>query len=536
LIERRPYRRSDALVLTAMLCLLGFLAAGFAQTGSLRSVPRRLKDYDLPGLSERVNLKSLDPWDVVQLIEFLAYRGGINNIVIGKGVSGLTTKLKFEDVTVGDALEVVLSVNRLAYEVRGGIITIMTDEEYQSIHGVSFYDSKQVRIVDLQYAEPGHVSSLLGSIKSSIGTIVSDPVTGTLILVDTPEKIREMEAVIERADTISRILPTVTKTFFLQYANVTDIEDDVRSLIPEPTGSVKVDERTKSLIVTALPHDMEKVEHLVTIFDRRTKQVFIESKIVQVTLNDRYEMGINWGHLFNGIDPRFSLKSEVRRSTLVPLGGGAGTLTYKTILGGGDLTAVLDALKTVGETRILSNPHVAALDGEEATIKVITEQPYVEAQLESGTTNVVGEDVKFIEVGVTLQVTPRISDDSMISMSIRPEVSSVIGTFDAFRKVPIVRRSYAETSVMIRDGETIIIAGMIENEKTETESRVPFLGRLPLLGLLFKSEEDVTSTREMIVFLMPRIVSGERPHLLSRDMKKTPKPFRGVRGDGDGFR
>ena len=205
-------------IVSLTVCLV-FVAAALqetareeSETGNFKleeasTQPKRLKDYDLPGLEAKVNLKSLEPWDVVQLIEFLAYKGGLNNIVIGKGVSGLTTKLKFDDVTVGDALEVVLSVNNLAYQVRGGIITVMTDEEYRTLYGTSFYDHKQVRIVELKYADPSHVSVLLTPVKSAIGTVVSDPITGTLVLIDTPEKIREMRAIIDKTDisTVSRL-------------------------------------------------------------------------------------------------------------------------------------------------------------------------------------------------------------------------------------------------------------------------------------------------------------------------------------------
>jgi general secretion pathway protein D len=512
-------------LLASVLLVWGLLTTtGLAQ-------PKPLTEYDLPGLENTVSLTSLDPWDVVQLIEFLAHRGGLNNIVIGPGVAGLTTKLKFENVSVGEALEVVLSVNNLAYEIRGGIVTIMTDAEYQAKHGSSFYDNKEVKVVNLKYADPARLAPMLEPIKSSIGTVVADPVTGTLILIDTSRKIAEMEAIIAGADlaTVSRVLPTQTKTFELQYANVEDLQPEITAILNPEIGDLRVDKRTKTFIVTALPHEMEQVEHLIGVFDRRPRQVFLEAKIVQVELGDDYRMGVNWDHLFQGMKPRFALGTA---STPGSLSGVAeavnpsATLTYKTILGNGDLNVVLEALKQVGETKILSNPHVAVLDGEEATIKVVTDQPYAEAQLESGTTNVVGETVVFLEVGVTLSVTPRISADGMIRTSIRPEVSSVVGNYQAFRTVPIVRRSYAETSVLVKDRETVIIAGMIENSKQNTQSRVPFLGRIPLLGVLFRTTADQVASKELIAFLTPRIVSGEEPHPLSERQARKLKPMR----------
>jgi type II secretory pathway component GspD/PulD (secretin) len=504
-----------------------------AATGS----PHRLAEMDLPGLDNRVNLQSLEPWDAVQLIEFLAHRGGLKNIVIGKNVQGLTTKLKFDDVSVRDALEIVLSVNALAYEIKGGIITVMTDADYEMLHGASFYDQKKVRIVSLKYADPTHVGQLLEPVKTERGTIVADQVAGSLILIDTPPKIAEMLEIVRRADlpTISRVLDTETRTFRLQYADVEDIQAEITPLLSEAAGSIQTDNRTKTLIVTDLPHTMRRIEQVVEAFDGRHRQVFIEAKIVEVDLNDDYRLGINWEHVFEGLDPRMALETRIVPSvsgsggTFTPPGGAA-QLSYRTILGGGDLSVVLAALKQVGETRILSNPHVAVMDGEEATIKVVRDEPYAEAQLEGGTTNVVGERLSFIEVGVKLDVTPRINDAGFISMNINPEVSTVVGEYQAFRSVPIVQKAYAETSVMVRDGETIIIAGLIRNSKEKQSNRVPFFGRVPLLGYMFRSEFDTVQTSETVVFLTPRVITGEEPVLLMKDMKKAPKPLRSVGG------
>ncbi len=531
----RTMLAGGALLVVPVLAGIEVDDRGGPQSGMLpRSGPAPLSEYGIEGLDNRVNLKAIDSWDVVQLIEFLAYRGGLRNIVIGRGVAGLTTKLKFDDVSVGDALEVVLSVNSLAYTIRGGIITIMSDAEYRLQYGTSFYDHKQVRILELKYADASRVAALLAPIKSEIGTVVSDQVTGTLILIDTPAKIREMETVARASDidTVERQIPTETKAFILQHAELADIQGEIGPMLSQGTGNVRVDQRTRTLIVTDLPHKMREIEKMVAMFDRRGRQVFIEAKIVQVRLDDDFRLGVDWNHVFQGINPRFTMRTAAQPTRIGVLGGDAttpsGMMTFNTIAAGGDLNVVLSALKSVGETKILSNPHIAVMDGSPASIKVITDEPYAEAQLESGSTNVVGETIQFIEVGVSLEVTPRINDEDMVSMTIRPEVSSKIGTYDAFRPVPIIRRSLAETSVMIKNGETIIIAGMIENQKDENESRVPLLGRIPIIGLLFKSMRESSSNNELIVFLTPRIVSGERPFLRMKDVRKAPKPLRQV--------
>ncbi len=506
--------------------------------------PRSLSDYGIEGLDNRIKLETLVDWTVEEAILYLAQRGGLKNVVIGKGVAGMVTKLKFEDVSVGDALEVVLSVNNLAYTIKGGIITIISDAEYQVQYGVSFYDQKQVRILELKYADATRVATLLAPVKSGQGTVVADPVTGTLILVDTPAKILEMERVALAADikTIDRQIPTVTRQFVLQNAEIAEIQGGITPILTPQIGAMRADTRTRSLIITDLPHKMEEIDKLITMFDRRSKQVFIEAKIVQVSLEDKFEFGVNWDYVFEGLNPRSTLGVGVEPAIIqtVPAEAGRGFssaqatggmgLTYRTIVGGQTLTALMTALEGVGETKILSNPHIATLDGKKAEIKVTTREPYSEAKLETGSTNVVGETFQFIDVGVSLDVTPRINDEDMISMLIRPEISSVIarytGAIQTTDGVPVVRTSYADTSVLVKNGETIIIAGMIENEKTESEARVPILGRIPLLGILFRQQVKQNKNRELIVFLTPRIVSGEQPYLRMKDLKKDPKPLR----------
>ncbi len=498
----------------------------------------------IPGMEKKVELKSVDPWDIVQLIEFLAHRGGLDNIVIGKGVSGKTTKLKFKDVTVGEALDVVLSVNKLAYVIQDKIITIITDAEYMQRYGVSFYDNKQIRIVELEYADPARVANMLQPVKSVIGTVVSDPVTGTLIFIDTPEKIEQMLKIVEKTDisTVSRVVPTETVTFKLQYADLDGVRDEITPMITKDVGAIYADRRTRSIIITDLPHVLDKISTVIDAFDAKEKQVFIEAKIVQVLLTEDFKLGINWDHVIQGVDPRFSLASTVKTvagptaaavslsETAADIIGNTtgGAMSYKTIVGGGSLEMILAAISKIGDTKVLSNPHVAVVSDEEAMVKVVTDQPYAEASLESGTTNVVGESIIFIEVGVKLSVTPHINDNGMIRMDIKPEVSTVVGTYQAFRNVPIVRKSYSETTVLIKDGETIIIAGMVEERKLDNTSSVPLLGRIPLFGWLFKTKETTTETLETIVFLTPRIISGEEPVMLLRDMKKKPKPLRRV--------
>jgi general secretion pathway protein D len=527
----------QGLVIVMVLAAAGACLAQSPGTNATDRKPRLLTEYGLPGLDKKISLDMPDAMDVVDLIKFLAVKGELN-IIIGREVAG-TSKLMLKDVTLGDALEIVLAANGLAYELKGNIVKVMTDKEYRELHGEGFYERKQAKIIELKYAKPGNMAQLLENIKSSLGKIVFDNDTGTLVLIDTPEKIKEMEEVILKTEipTVQRVMPTVTTNFVLQYATVDELEPKITLMLTKDVGDLRADKRTKTLIVTDLPHALKKIGDLVAIFDRAQKQVFIEAKIVQVQLDDRFSLGVNWDYLFQGLDPRFSLKPVSK--TVAPLGldplaataqGVGGSVTYHTIAAGADLNAVVRALSTVGKTRLLQNPHIATVDGKEATIKAITTQPYSELQYESGSSNVVGKTYKFVDVGVTLGVTPRINELGFITCDIRPEVSSVLNWYDANPStsegnsgVPVVKKSYAETSISVKDGVTIIIAGMIEETESKKRTQVPFLGNIPLLGVLFRADEIIKNNSEIIVLLTPRIVTGDKFFERSKDAKKPMK-------------
>jgi type II secretory pathway component GspD/PulD (secretin) len=496
----------------------------------IRVEAKRLKDYNLPGLNQKItSFVNLQPLEVSQIIEIFASEAGLSNIVMSKGVENIKTRLKLSDVTIADALEVVMSINNLAYEVKAGILNIMTDAEYRALYGTSFYEHRKVKIAELKYADPAHVASMLDKLRSEIGVVAADQVTGTIILIDTPERIREMQMVIDKTDiaTVSRLVPTETKTFVLQYANVEDIQKEVTAALTKENGSVRSDKRTKTLIVTDLPYNIARIQQIVSVFDKKPKQVFIEAKVVEVSLSDDYSLGINWQHMFQGMNPRFAFQAVSQPGAAATP---AGTFSYNTIVAGGDLSIVLDALKKVGKTHILSNPNIAVMDGQEASIEVIEDQPYKEIQLESGTTNITGVTYLFKKVGVQMAITPRINDEKFISVSIKPEISSISTWYDGAPQVgtPVIKKSLAQTMVMVKDGVTIIIGGMISERKDSSSSSVPILGSIPLLGRLFRYDSDSSASTETVVFMTPRIVGGDEPFLLIRDMKKQPKPMRQV--------
>ncbi len=489
-----------------------------------------MSEYDFPGLAKKISL-DIRSMDVIQFLKFLASEGSLN-IVTSKNVTG-SVNLLINDVTISDALEITLAMNNLASEVKGNIISVMTNAEYKTLYGVDFYDQRKTFVYQLKYASVKNVGAMLANIKSDIGKIIFDDSTGTMVLIDTPSKIKEMREIIKQQElpTVTRVYPTQTRVFELKYAKVEALKDDITKLLTPDIGTVRADTRTNSFIVTDMPGQFKKIEVVLGAFDRKTRQVFIEAKIVEVTLGDKFQWGIDWQKVI-----RMSFANGVKLIPAVafPLSGvtALGTLTVQTI-NSTDANVLIQMLATVTDTRILSNPHLTVEEGKEAKIEVIEKQPYEEdtTTTASGGTTTASKSYQWVNIGVSLNVTARINSDGYINMLIKPEASSISawygGVAQAAGSVPVVKSSNAQTTVSIKDGTTIIIAGMVKDNKTKSVEKVPFFGDLPLgIGKAFRQESDEIVRTETIVFITPRIVSGDKTFLLEKD---NPKPIKGVR-------
>jgi len=438
--------------------------------------------------------------DLVDVLKLIAEQGNLN-LIIGKNVSGKVS-IFLKDVNVWDAFEIIIAANELAYEKQGNIIKVMTARDYEMAYGIKFMENKKILTLKLKYAKAEEVSKTLNQLKTPLGRIVADINSNTIILFDTPETLRDMQKVALDMDT-----PLVTKVFELSYGDSEKINTMLQETLTKGVGVIKFDPRTNKIVVIDYPNVIAQVEQIIQALDSKTRQVLIEAKIIQVTLNDEYQMGIDWEYMlrkntdlkvFNISRAYDTSGSRVKIGATVPESKG-------------DYQFILDMLKTFGDTKTLSTPRIIATSGQEAKILVGSKEVYVSnTVLQGDTTKTVAENINFVDVGVKLYVTPTVNKDGFISMKIRPEVSAATRSFEKQdgTKVPIVETSEAETSVLVKDGVTIILGGLIKNEVTKTVNRVPLLGDIPFLGSLFRHSTSQTKKNELVIFLTPRIISG----------------------------
>ncbi|MFA5038549.1 MAG: secretin N-terminal domain-containing protein [Candidatus Omnitrophota bacterium] len=434
--------------------------------------------------------------DVVEVLKILAAKNNLN-LVVDKNVSGRVTVF-LKEVPVDEALKSILASSDLALVSKGSISRIMTSQDYEKAFGRKPDDSRRTLRLKLKYLGAQDAAGILSQIKSGVGHVVVDDSSGALIIVETPQKLDEMRRLIREMDQ-----PMQTRTFELNYAVCQKAAEAVREVLSK-TSRMVIDERSGRITATDYPARLDEASLVIEALDKRSREVLIEAKIIQVNLNDKTSLGIDWEYVLN------------KKVSVQGMFGQMITTTgNKWVLGSlnpsekNDYKAVIEALETQGETKILSSPRLAVVNNASARILVGSKQVYVTTTAVQGqSTTETAEAVNFVDVGVKLYVTPTISADGFISMKIRPEVSSVTQNYKtaAGNTIPIVETAETETDVLLRDGQTLVIGGLIKDESVKTVNRIPWIGDIPLLGFLFRNSIDETRKTELVIFLTCRIL------------------------------
>lgn len=477
--------------------------AGNQSVAEESSLPVEKSDVsagESPVVIDELDLKDVDIADVLKMV---SQKSGVN-IVVGSTVAGKVT-LYLKNVSAIDVLDIIAKTNDLAYEQDAKVIHVMTGAEYEQTHGRKFFKKNKTVLQKLNYISIAEVVPILERIKSPGGVVLADARSGTLSLNDLPENILDMVAFIREID-----VPRMTKVFDLTYAKAEDLAERINLILTPTVGSMRFDKRTNKVSVTDIPDKIQEIGQMIEAFDVKEEQVAIEAKIVQVILSDQFQMGVDWKAILNSAhDFKMVSTFDILGSTQKQGNMSIGTLADD------NYQAMIQALETFGETENLSSPHIMAINNQEAKILVGSSQPYVTSTTttpSSGPTTT-AETVNFIEVGVKLYVTPTVHKDGFVTLKIKPEVSAVTQnvTTSNNNTIPVVETSEAETTVLVKDGVTIVIGGLIKNEKVNVDKSVPLLGKMPLVGGAFRSKDHLTRKTELVIFLTPRLVSGGNP-------------------------
>ena len=335
---------------------------------------------------------------------------------------------------------------------------------------------------------------------------------------EAEEELRNKETKKKTEDLITRIVP-------VNYSTASVIETTIKKSL-SPRGETVTDARTNTLIVKDIARNVDEIVSLIKLLDKPTRQIMIEARIVQANTNFSRQIGVQWGGTANASAAYGNATGLVFPNSIAATGstamgatqsgngnyvvnmpaaassttgGGAISLAFGSINKALNLDLALSALETTGEGKIISSPRVSALDNKEAKIEQGVSIPF-------STTSAGGTQIQFIDAKLSLTVTPHATPDNKIFMKIQATKNAPDTSLLGASGQPSIDKAEATTEILLSDGETAVIGGILIVDKNVSYIKVPFFGDLPLIGWLFRNKTDTDTKQELLIFVTPKIV------------------------------
>ena len=317
-----------------------------------------------------------------------------------------------------------------------------------------------------------------------------------MIRVSEIERLTREELEIQSAERKKDdLLPLMTKIIFVNNSNAEEIQKALQNIVSQ-RGKLDVDKGSNSLIVNDTEPVIEKIEEMVKTLDKKTYQVDINAKLVDFDVEATRQLGIDWSMLnlhASGLSGVGS--AEVTNS--IPVS--AGTVKFGTVRSWGELNVILQMLEKTNRANIISNPRITTMDNREASILVGKEIPLIVADMAG---NPITELTK---IGIMLKVIPHVNSDRTITLDLHPEVSDLQSESSTASGI-IISTNEADTRVVVQNGATAVIGGLIKNSQTNVRQGVPILKDIPFLGWLFSTTSKADKKEELVIFVTPTIV------------------------------
>ncbi len=389
--------------------------------------------------------------DIKNVLKILAYKSGVN-IVAGPEVTGAVT-IQLNNVAWQKALEVLLSTYGYGYERNGNIVIVTTMENLKKRH--------------------------------------------------------------EDAVLIAQQEPLSTKTYVLNFAKASDLIDSL-SKLKTSRGQVNFDQRTNSIIVRDVQSNMELMEEVMKTLDSPTPQVVIEARVIETDLNNKENLGIDWvaqvsakGSKRPTIFPFTPRASKPYIPDIIPADSTTTDFTYG-FLDFTKLSATLELLSSRSNTHIISNPKIVTLDNQTAKIVVGSQYPLPQYTYNTDQAKLQVSGWSYLDIGIIFEVTPHVNNAGLVTLDLNPKITAILDYVTVeTTQVPRLSTEEAKTKVMIKDGQTLVIAGLISDQTTLSKNQIPFLGDIPVLGQVFRKNNNSVTKTELLIFLTPHIITAK---------------------------
>ena len=472
-------------------------------------------------------------------------------IILDPRIKGNVTVISNQDLDPDEAYAVFLSVLRLhgfSAIQTGDVVKVMPESgarQDASSERIS-QDSLTTEVIRLSGADARTLAPLLKPLVNKQGHIAAYEPTNSIILADYEGNVNRLKDVLSQLDRSSGPKDTNLKVVYLNYAKALDIQLILEKMATSlenakasssssalKTTSIESHEDTNALIISAKQDVLIELESVIDQLDIRRAQVLVEAIIVELSASFAKDLGVQF--LFRGDGDNTPLVAQRIGSPNPDLitaaaseslnndnsgGSTLGTAAVNSLLGieglavgvgrinssGNIFASIINLVAEDSDSNILSTPSIMTLDNEQASIVVGQEIPITTGETLSSSNSNPFRSVNREEVGIKLEVTPQINEGNAVKMTINQEVSSVFGPITPSSTDLITNKRVIKTTVLVEDGDTIVLGGLIDDNVQEIERRVPILGNIPLIGRMFRSTSTSRTKRNLIVFIKPTII------------------------------
>ncbi len=512
------------------LVFLGVLAGG------VFGAELQGKDLTLPSLEgvkpleegqipeEKLYSLSVRDADLKEVLFAFSKDNGVN-IIVDPDVFGKVT-VDLKKVTMAAALDALLKPLDLDYQQEGNLIRVTRPK-------------METRTFILNYLTTirkgsGSVSGIGGSSAASSSKTYGGSVLSQVITEDHSDLWEEIKEGLKNI-----ITKKMGKRVLKREGEILSKETDktaggektgasyVEEIEAEGDGKVLINKMAGMVIVTDYPSRLREVEKfLARVEETVQRQVFIEAKIVEVSLNDNFQLGVDWRLIPNIMN--MGVGGFVRQS-LTGTTNFPATNAIQVGVANTDFNALVDALSTQGKVEVLSSPRVSTLNNQKAIVKAAIEDVYFDVTVAAGTPPITTATPKYITIGVILDVTPQIDADGTIIMDIHPSVTERVSTAtfkDTGQQAPIISVRETQTIVRVRDGQTILIAGLMQSKESEQLNGLPCLMNIPVAGQAFRQTRRDKTKSEIVILITPNLYTGRKIIDFTRQGNQTIQDYR----------
>ena len=412
--------------------------------------------------------------EVREVLTSLASIGGVN-IVADDSVNGKIT-VQLAGVSFQEALDIITKTKGLQYQTIGNTIIVGTKNNMSAGFG-------QLHVFHLKFANPDDV---VNAAKLALGLGGSTESSST------------------ENSTQTTTTSNTSNTNNTNNTNNTTSNND-GTTTAEISGNLTVDKATNSLLFYGTASEAQKIRVVLDQIDIPYEQVSLEAQVMSINKTDSKNLGIEWEWSKAPQSYEEYTAGKITRASSFNKGTTGGIISFGRNPEGLPFefyyAAKINALINNGKANILSKPKITTINGKEATINIGGEVPIPTLTVSDKTTTTTYE---YKETGIILKYTPRVNDDGYITAKIHTEVSTP--TYDADAKAYRFNKRSADTQVRLKDGETMVIGGLIGSDESKVMSKIPFLGDLPILGRFFSNVNNSKNESEVIIFVTARIV------------------------------